>query len=141
MLGLSFKPDSPVIIESASIKLIENLLAEGKKVTVYDPLCLDDVRGKFGNKIEYTDSVEDCVRSSELVVVALKYQEFKEINDDWKTFDEHIILDCWRYIDRNNFYPILDEHILQIHSDPRRILSNQKPQRSLHPDNKLENIL
>ena len=44
-------------------------------------------------------------------------------------------------IDRNNFYPIFDQHILQIHSDPRRILSNQKPQKGFHPDNTLENII
>lgn len=116
VLGLSFKPDSPVIIDSASIKLIENLLVEGKKVTVYDPLCLEDVKGKFGNKISYTDSVEDCVKSSKLVVVALQYSEFKEINDNWKSFDEHIILDCWRFLDKSSYkdftYKCLGEKII-----------------------------
>ena len=115
ILGLSFKPDSPVIIDSASIKLIENLLEEGKDITVYDPLCLEDVKHKFGDKIQYADSVEDCVKSSELVVVALQYKEFREITDEWKIFDEHIILDCWRYLDRDLYskftYKCLGEKI------------------------------
>ena len=115
ILGLSFKPDSPVIINSASIQLIENLLDINKNITVYDPLCIDDVKHKFGSKIKYADSIEDCVKSSELVVVALGYKEFKEISDDWKSFDEHIILDCWRFLDRKLFskmtYKCLGEKI------------------------------
>jgi len=103
ILGLSFKPDSPVIINSAATTLIKNLLTTNKSITVYDPLCIEDVKDKFGNLINYTNSVEDCVKSSDLVVVALQYEEFKEISDDWKSFDEHIILDCWRFLDRDKY--------------------------------------
>ena len=106
ILGLSFKPNSPVIVESPSIKLIENLLNSNKTVNVYDPLCIDEVKRIFGDKINYFDSVKDCFKSGELVVVALQYEEFKEISDDWKSFDEHIILDCWRYLNRNKFNKI-----------------------------------
>ena len=106
ILGLSFKPNSPVIVESPSIKLVENLLKDDKVVNVYDPLCLKEVKEKFGDKLNYFDSVEDCFKSGELVVVALQYDEFKSINDDWKSFDNQIVLDCWRILDENKFKKI-----------------------------------
>ena len=42
----------------------------------------------------------------ELVVVALPYDEFKTIDDTWKSFDAQIILDCWRFLDGNKFNDI-----------------------------------
>jgi UDPglucose 6-dehydrogenase len=106
ILGLSFKPHSPVIVESPSIKLVENLLNDNKVVNVYDPLCLQEVKEKFGNKLNYFDSVEDCFKSGELVIVALQYDEFKLINDSWKTFENQTILDCWRFLDEDKFKKI-----------------------------------
>ena len=107
ILGLSFKPNTPVITESPSIKLIENLLVEGKTINVYDPLCMDAVKEKFGNRLNYFNSIEDCFKVGQLVVVALPYDEFKSIDDTWKSFDNQIILDCWRFLDRNKFNKII----------------------------------
>jgi len=106
ILGLSFKPHSPVIIESPSIKLIENLLRDDKVINVYDPLCVNEVRDKFGDDLNYFDSVEDCFKSGELIIVALQYDEFKLIDDTWKTFDSQILLDCWRFLDESKFKKI-----------------------------------
>jgi UDPglucose 6-dehydrogenase len=107
ILGLSFKPHTPVITESPSIKLIENLLTNDDiDVNVYDPLCLDEVKNKFGDKINYYDSTKECFKNGELVVVALQYDEFKSIDDDWKSFDNQTILDCWRFLDENKYTKI-----------------------------------
>ena len=84
----------------------KKLLKDDKVVNVYDPLCLKEVKEKFGDKLNYFDSVEDCFKSGELVVVALQYDEFKSINDDWKSFDNQIVLDCWRFLDENKFKKI-----------------------------------
>ena len=44
-------------------------------------------------------------------------------------------------IDRSNFYPILDEHILQIHTGGKRMMSNQKPNlQNLLKNNNLKDI-
>ena len=61
---------------------------------------------KYGDKINYFDSVKDCFKNGELVVVALQYDEFKVINDGWKTFNGQTILDCWRFLDENKFKEI-----------------------------------
>ena len=83
--------------------MIENLLKDNKIINVYDPLCLDEVKNKFGDKINYFNSSEDCFKNGELVVVALQYDEFKLIDDKWKSFDEQIVLDCWRLLDKNKY--------------------------------------
>jgi UDPglucose 6-dehydrogenase len=106
ILGLSFKPHSPVIVESPSVKLIKSLLKDNKTINVYDPLCLKEVKSKFGDDINYFDSVKDCFKNGELVIVALQYDEFKSIDDTWKTFDGQTILDCWRFLDENKFKDI-----------------------------------
>jgi len=106
VLGLSFKPDSPVLTESASIKLVERLIDIGKEVYVYDPLCLEKVKEVFGDKIIYCGSAKECVEKTELSVVALQYKEFKNISDDWSEKDDHIIIDCWRYLDKNKLKKI-----------------------------------
>ena len=111
ILGLSFKPHSPVITESPSIKLIENLIIRNfycndTTINVYDPLCLDEVKKKFGNQINYYDSAKECFKNGELVVVALQYDEFKLIDDSWKSLDNQIILDCWRFLDKNKYTKI-----------------------------------
>ena len=103
VLGLSFKPNTPVIIESPSIKLIESLLLEGKTVNVYDPLCIDEIKETFGDKLNYFNSVKDCFEVGELVIIALPYDEFKDIDDTWKSFDDQVILDCWRVLDKDKF--------------------------------------
>ena len=106
ILGLSFKPNTPVIVESPSLKLIDNLLKDNKVINVYDPLCLDEVKKIYGDKINYYESLEDCFKNGELVVVALQYDDFKLINDEWSTFDNQIILDCWRFLDESTFKKI-----------------------------------
>ena len=110
ILGLSFKPNTPTITESASIELAWKLLQKGKSVNLYDPLCMDEVKEKFEpfitTSLNYFDSLEECFKAGELVVVALPYDEFKTIDDTWKSFDDQIILDCWRFLDENKFNDI-----------------------------------
>lgn len=106
VLGLSFKPDSPVLTESASIKLVEKLVDIGREIYVYDPLCIEGVKEIFGDKIVYCSTAQECIKKTELSVVALQYKEFKEISDNWTNKENFIIVDCWRYLDRNKFNKI-----------------------------------
>jgi len=106
ILGLSFKPNSPVVTESASIKLVERLVDNGKEVYVYDPLCMEQVKDIFGNKIKYCSSAKECIEKTEIAVVALQYKEFKEISDLWTEKENFILIDCWRYLDNTKYRKI-----------------------------------
>lgn len=113
ILGLSFKPNTPVIQESPSLKLAERLVKIGKEVNLYDPLCIDQVKSIFSNfpytkmkdkpVVNYHESLKECFQAGELVIVALPCDEFKVISDDWKSFYNQMILDCWRILNPNDF--------------------------------------
>ena len=113
ILGLSFKPNTPVIQESPSLKLAERLVKIGKEVNLYDPLCIDQVKSIFSNfpytkmkdkpVVNYHESLKECFQAGELVIVALPCDEFKVIGDDWKSFYNQMILDCWRILNPNDF--------------------------------------
>lgn len=97
ILGLGFKNNTPVINESASIKLIEKLLLMNYKVHVYDPVeeAVTNTKQIFENNIIYHDTAEQCVRSSKLCVLINPNKAYSKLLD-W-TDDDNIIIDCWRY--------------------------------------------
>jgi UDPglucose 6-dehydrogenase len=99
ILGLSFKPNTPVIIESPAIKLIDNLLKRGMEVTVYDPLAMENAKAIFGSTIRYAGSVRDCVARSPVCVITTQSNEFKSIDESTMAHDPTTIIDCWRILD------------------------------------------
>lgn len=99
ILGLSYKLHTPVIEESAAIKLIQGLLAEGVRITVYDPLAMDNTRMVFGDAINYDPSLRECLSSSICWIIALPYDEFKAIDSTYVTSNPTTIIDCWRILD------------------------------------------
>lgn len=99
VLGLAFKPGTPVIVESPAIKLIDNLLQRGVDVIVYDPLAMENTRSVFGDRISYADSVRDCISKSSVCVITTQENEFKQIDETYIVNDPTIIIDCWRILD------------------------------------------
>ena len=99
ILGLAYKLNTPVIEESAAVKLIEELLCLDVKITVYDPLAMDNARVAFGEGINYTSSLVECLSSSACWVFTLPYDEFMAIDDSNIVVNPTTIVDCWRMID------------------------------------------
>ena len=65
LLGLAFKPGTDDIRESASLKIIEQLLEEGALVTAYDPIAISNAQKVFGNVIRYTDNIQEALSGRE----------------------------------------------------------------------------
>ncbi len=99
ILGLSFRPDTPVITGSPAIALIETLLENGLRVLAYDKLAIRDTKALFGEQIEYVSSAKECVDLSSLCVITYPSNEFKEAVES--TTKNIIVIDCWRIIDKN----------------------------------------
>jgi UDPglucose 6-dehydrogenase len=99
ILGLSFVPNSPVIIESPGLKLLQYLLSCKAPVTVYDPHALPNVRSQFENSVIYAFSAEECVSESDVVVVMHRSEEFRKVVEEHEYDHETTIIDCWRIID------------------------------------------
>ncbi len=102
VLGLSYKPNTPVIEASQAIDIVENLINKGYDVVVYDPMAQDLARSVFGNKVEYAKSASKCIENSKIAVIATPWDEFKKLNSKTIKNKNIIILDCWRIVkDRN----------------------------------------
>lgn len=103
ILGLSFKPNTPVITESPAMKLIDKLLEENIKVIVYDPLAMENAKVVFGDKISYANSVKNCISQSSVCVITTQADEFKSIDESYLVHNPITIIDCWRIIELERF--------------------------------------
>lgn len=98
ILGTSFKPDTPVIEESTAVSIIPQLIGNQIKITVYDPLSLNEIKKLFNKQINYADSIERCLSKAGVVVIATADPIFKSINSN--NFKSGVtIIDCWRLLD------------------------------------------
>lgn len=104
ILGLSYKHLSPVIEDSQAIDIAESLLKDGYRVAVYDPMALENAQSVFGEKVDYADSVEDCLKDSELCIITTRWEEFKPLDGKMlkKNMKKAVVLDCWRLIEKND---------------------------------------
>lgn len=96
VLGLAYKLNTPVIEESAAIKLIEELLSRDVSITVYDPLAMDNTKLVFGDAINYASSLKECLSSSTCWIFTLPYDELRAIDNSFVTKNPTTIIDCWR---------------------------------------------
>ena len=94
ILGLAYKTKTYVIEESASIKLINELLKnKNLKITVYDSidLTIEETKKVFGNKLNYAKSLNEATQNK-LIILMLPYEEFKKV----KRLKNKIVIDLWR---------------------------------------------
>lgn len=105
VLGLAYKPSTPVIEESPAVKLIEELLKRDVEVIVYDPMALDNARAYFGDNILYASSVKDCMSNSSICIITTQAKEFKLIDESYITNNPKVIIDCWRVLEHTNLHP------------------------------------
>jgi UDPglucose 6-dehydrogenase len=96
ILGLSYKPDTDVIEEAQGVLLAQQLLQEDVDLLVYDPMGMDAARILLGDRPQYCGSAEDCVRQSEVVVLAVPWKEFLHIPENAFSGRRIVLVDPWR---------------------------------------------
>jgi len=80
ILGLSFKPKTNDMREAPSIKIIQELLAAGARVKVYDPCAMEDAKNIFQDSVIYCSSIEEAATESHALVIVTEWDEFRSIN-------------------------------------------------------------
>lgn len=99
VLGLSYKPNTPVTTESQGLKIALHLLQHDTAVTVYDPIALDSAQDTLGDRVCYADSLEDCLRDVDAVVIATAWEEFEGIDEKLQAMeDPPTVVDGWRML-------------------------------------------
>ena len=98
VLGLSFKPNSGVIEESQSIKLVEYFDSKNFKIVGYDPLANSIVDSTLKNKISIVNSAKECISKADVVIIATPDPTFLNIEPSDFLNKEVIVYDCWRVL-------------------------------------------
>lgn len=89
ILGLAFKPNTDDLRDAPSVDIIKNLLEQGARVKVYDPVAM----GNFGRQfpelaVEYCDDVYSLGSGCDALVLVTEWPDFASI--DWKTVGERM---------------------------------------------------
>ena len=103
ILGISFKENSDDLRESRSVILIKQLLNENCKVKVYDSLALKNTLKLFKNTIEYCNSIYDCSKNSDCLIIMNADKEFKKItHKNISNMHKKFIIDTRRILKISN---------------------------------------
>jgi UDPglucose 6-dehydrogenase len=122
LLGMTYKPNTDVVEESASLETAKRLLEEGASLRIYDPAGKDAARQALGDKnVVYANSARDCLKGAELCILATPWEEFKSLTaEDFINYmQKPLLLDCWRFFDRQTFAGKVDYFALGLSPEVR----------------------
>lgn len=75
--GLSFKPRTDDIRESAAIYIMKYLLDRGASIKAYDPKAMDNMKKIFGDSVEFCDTKYDAVVGADGLALVTEWDTFK----------------------------------------------------------------
>jgi UDPglucose 6-dehydrogenase len=75
--GLAFKPYTDDIREAPALDNIRALLAEGAKVTAYDPEAMDNVKNVLGNQITYAHTSYAALDEADALLIMTEWPLFR----------------------------------------------------------------
>ncbi|PQJ08733.1 UDP-glucose 6-dehydrogenase [Flavipsychrobacter stenotrophus] len=100
--GLAFKPETDDIRDAPALDLINELLAAGASVTVFDPEAMENVKQIFGNKIQYAESQYAALTDAHALIVVTEWSEFR--NPDFDRIATALVHPC--IFDGRNVYSL-----------------------------------
>ena len=78
ILGVSFKPNSPVVIGSPSARLIKDLIALGVNVNGHDKI--QETFDNLEDDINQFDDAQECIDNSDVVVIMHPDKDYSNLN-------------------------------------------------------------
>jgi UDPglucose 6-dehydrogenase len=105
VLGLSYKPSTDVVEESAALLLVSELMSRGVDVVSFDPAAMDNAARVLGEGARFAASAEACVREADVVVVATPWRDFADLDPAHFAAASRrtVLIDCWRFLPRERF--------------------------------------
>lgn len=101
ILGIAFKDNTDDLRESQSLKLINALVELGARISVYDPVVKKRILG-----VTRTETADECITASDVVIVATEWPEFKKLPESAR---DKIVIDVRRILnpaDYPNFFAV-----------------------------------
>ena len=104
ILGLSFKPETDDMRESPSLDIIPQLQEKGIKISVFDPIAINEAKKLFTN-IEFSTNIENCLHGSDALVILTEWNEFRSLSADQlkKHMKGNILIDLRNALNPNSF--------------------------------------
>lgn len=84
--GLAFKPDTDDIREASALYMIQELVAAGARIAVYDPEAMGNVKKLVHDQVEYVDDQYKALEGSEALLIATEWAVFR--NPDFDSMKE-----------------------------------------------------
>lgn len=74
--GLAFKPETDDIRSAPSIDIIKKLVEHNANVIAYDPQASDNIKHIFKNSIEFANSAQKVLNTSDFLIILTEWKEF-----------------------------------------------------------------
>jgi UDPglucose 6-dehydrogenase len=106
ILGITYKPDSDFLEDSAVVDIIERLINNGIDIKVYDPSGYGNLSSglKESKRIIFSDSALNCIKNTSLCLLATPWSEFRELRqeDFTRYMINPVIIDAWNFYSFDN---------------------------------------
>jgi UDPglucose 6-dehydrogenase len=88
MWGLAFKPNTHDIREAPALYKIDEFLARGVRVKVFDPEAMDNVMAIYGDKLIYCKDQYEALIDSDALLIVTEWPVFR--TPEFDTIKEHL---------------------------------------------------
>ncbi|MEZ5690367.1 MAG: UDP-glucose/GDP-mannose dehydrogenase family protein [Rickettsiales bacterium] len=82
ILGLTFKPNTDDMRESASLSIIPALIGSGAKIKAYDPQGMKEAKHhlkEYSNSITWCNSSYEAMEDADMLVILTEWNEFRSL--------------------------------------------------------------
>ncbi|WAC41232.1 UDP-glucose dehydrogenase family protein [Pedobacter sp. SL55] len=118
--GLAFKPETDDIREAPALYIINDLLAAGAEVTVFDPEAMANVKALLGDKINYANDQYEALEGADALLIATEWSVFRnpdfdkmeEVLKNKVVFDGRNLFDLQKMIDLGYYYNSIGRKIV-----------------------------
>lgn len=120
ILGVAFKGDCEDVRNSQATVIMRMLLDKNAKLTVYDPLAMDNCENLFSRHqhIKYVDYISDVLKDADVVFILNDCNEFKEL----KAYDFISLMKKPIIFDGRNLFKLEDMIGIEYHSIGRNVV-------------------
>ncbi|MBT2724657.1 UDP-glucose/GDP-mannose dehydrogenase family protein [Bacillus sp. ISL-46] len=76
LLGLSFKPNTDDVRESACINISKQLIDSGADIFAYDPIAIENAQKVLNPTVRYGENMEEVLQEADVVFILTDWKEF-----------------------------------------------------------------
>jgi UDPglucose 6-dehydrogenase len=97
ILGMSYKPHTPVVEASQGVMLAEILADAGHAVVAFDPIAAESAKQKLGDKVRFAQSAQDAINLADVVVVMTPSPEYAALTREAFCQEDRarVVVDPW----------------------------------------------